>query len=46
MKADLRVVLTGATGGIGAAIAKALAPRCAALLLVGAVGFGLREAAL
>lgn len=35
MKADLRVVLTGATGGIGAAIAKALAPRCAALLLVG-----------
>lgn len=35
MKADVGVVLTGATGGIGAAIARALAPRSRAMLLVG-----------
>jgi uncharacterized protein len=30
-----RVLLTGATGGIGQAIARAISPRCAALILVG-----------
>ena len=30
-----RAILTGASGGIGAAIARAIAPDCAALLLVG-----------
>lgn len=30
-----RLVLTGASGGIGQALAEALAPRCAALVLVG-----------
>jgi short-subunit dehydrogenase len=30
-----RAILTGASGGIGAAIAAAIAPRCSALLLVG-----------
>lgn len=34
-RAPYRAVLTGATGGIGAAIAMALAPRCASLILVG-----------
>jgi short-subunit dehydrogenase len=33
--APFRAVLTGASGGIGAAIATALAPRCALLILVG-----------
>jgi short-subunit dehydrogenase len=33
--APWRAVLTGASGGIGAAIATALAPHCAALILVG-----------
>lgn len=33
--APLRAVLTGASGGIGAAIATELAPRCALLILVG-----------
>jgi short-subunit dehydrogenase len=32
---SIRAVLTGATGGIGRAMARALAPRCAALVLVG-----------
>lgn len=35
MKAGLGVVLTGATGGMGAAIARALAPRSRSMLLVG-----------
>jgi short-subunit dehydrogenase len=35
MKAGLRVVLTGAAGGIGSAVAHALAPRSQSMLLVG-----------
>ncbi len=35
MKADLRIVLTGAAGGIGTEIARALAPRSRAMLLAG-----------
>jgi len=35
MTADLRLLLTGAAGGIGAAIAHALAPRCQSMVLVG-----------
>ena len=36
-----RAILVGATGGIGSAIARALAPHCDALLLVGRNGRGL-----
>jgi short-subunit dehydrogenase len=36
-----RLVLTGASGGIGQALAEALAPRCATLLLVGRDGAAL-----
>ncbi|WP_018413091.1 SDR family oxidoreductase [Methyloversatilis thermotolerans] len=35
MKADQRILLTGATGGIGRAVARALLPRARTLLLVG-----------
>lgn len=35
MSEALRVVLTGAAGGIGSTIARTLAPRCSAMLLVG-----------
>lgn len=38
-----RAILTGASGGIGAAIARAIAPDCAALLLVGRDGARLAE---
>jgi len=40
-----RALLVGATGGIGSAIARALAPHCDALLLVGRNAEGLRELA-
>ncbi|MBU0603166.1 MAG: SDR family oxidoreductase [Gammaproteobacteria bacterium] len=35
MSGALRLVLTGAAGGIGTAVAHALAPRCVSMLLVG-----------